>query len=82
MAEIDTLLGRILPAVEAAAGAYGVGMLARAESEATRATVRSEQRPLAPTLHRGTDAHSVSASATGNAGIIAIDDGATHGLYR
>ncbi|MFE3776405.1 hypothetical protein [Streptomyces sp. NPDC059122] len=64
MAEIDTLLGQIMPAVEAAAGAYGVGVLTRAEDEAAGATVRLGQRLLARILHRGPDSAPVEATVT------------------
>lgn len=68
MAEIDTLLGQIVPAVEAAVGAYGVGVLTRAEDEAAGATVRLGQRLLARILHRGTNTASVEAAVTDLAG--------------
>ncbi|SHN33330.1 hypothetical protein SAMN05216268_1392 [Streptomyces yunnanensis] len=68
LAEIDTLLDQIMPAVEAAAGAYGVGVLTRAEDEAAGATVRLGQRLLARILQRGTDAASVEATVTDLAG--------------
>ncbi|RXS81145.1 hypothetical protein EST92_16430 [Streptomyces sp. TM32] len=53
-----------MPAVEAAAGAYGVGVLTRAEDEAAEATVRLGQRLLARILHRGPDSASVEATVT------------------
>ncbi|GGU75109.1 hypothetical protein GCM10010211_46360 [Streptomyces albospinus] len=64
MVEIDTVLGQVVPAVEAAVGAYGVGVLTRAEDEAAGATVRLGQRLLARILHRGTDTASIEAAVT------------------
>ncbi|MDF3300179.1 hypothetical protein [Streptomyces tropicalis] len=64
MAEIDILLGQIMPVVEAAAGAYGVGVLTRAEDEAAGATVRLGQRLLARILHRDTNTASIEAAVT------------------
>ncbi|MGW1835214.1 hypothetical protein [Streptomyces sp. NPDC002067] len=68
MTEIDTLLGHVVPAVEAAVGAYGVGVLTRAEDEAAGATVRLGQRLLARILHRDTDTGSVKGAVTDLAG--------------
>ncbi|MYT34350.1 MULTISPECIES: hypothetical protein [unclassified Streptomyces] len=68
MTEIDTLLGQVMPAGEAAVGAYGVGVLTRTEDEAAGATVRLGQRLPARILHRGTDAVSVEVGVTDLAG--------------
>ncbi|MGW0994708.1 hypothetical protein [Streptomyces sp. NPDC002520] len=64
MVDVDTLLGQIVPAVEAAVGAYGVSVLTRAEDEAAQETVRLGQRLLARILHRGTNTESVEAAVT------------------
>lgn len=53
MNEIDTLAGQMLPAISAAVGAYGVGVLTRAEDGAADATVRLGQRLLALLFRRG-----------------------------
>lgn len=68
MADIDTLLGQVVPAVEAAVGAYGVGVLTRAEDEAAGETVRLGQRLLARILHRGANTASVEAAVIDLAG--------------
>jgi hypothetical protein len=68
LADIDTLLGQIVPAVEAAVGAYGVGVLTRVEDEAAGETVRLGHRLLARILHRGANAASVQAAVIDLAG--------------
>ncbi|MGW7252654.1 hypothetical protein [Streptomyces sp. NPDC054834] len=68
MVDVDTLLRQIVPAVEAAVGAYGVGVLTRAEDEAAGETVRLGQRLLAHILRRGANAASVEAAVTDLAG--------------
>lgn len=54
MAEIDTLVGEVASAVSLAVGAYGAGVLTRAEDAAADSTVRLGQRLLARMLHRPT----------------------------
>lgn len=61
---VDALLGQIVPAVEAAVGAYGVSVLTQAEDLAAGETVRLGQRLLARILNRGTDAASVEAAVS------------------
>ncbi|MGX1676350.1 hypothetical protein [Streptomyces sp. NPDC055400] len=53
MHEIDVLLGQIVPAIGAAAGAYGVAVLTTAEDQAAGATVRLGRRLLDRILNRG-----------------------------
>ncbi|WP_327710261.1 hypothetical protein OG912_18090 [Streptomyces sp. NBC_00464] len=59
MPEIDALLGQIVPAVQAAVSAYGVGVLARVEDrvvdQAAGETARLGQRLLDRILRRDTD---------------------------
>jgi hypothetical protein len=64
MPESDVLLGQIVPAVGAAVGAYGVGVLTRTEDGAAEATVRLGQRLLALILHRTADPVPVRAAVT------------------
>ena len=52
MPEVDALLGQIVPAISAAVGVYGTGVLTRAEDAAADETVRVGQRLLARILHR------------------------------
>lgn len=47
------VVGQIVPAVEAAVGAYGAGVLRRAEDTAADGTVRLGQRALARVFRRG-----------------------------
>jgi hypothetical protein len=62
MTDIDALLGQIVPAVEAAVGAYGVGVLTRVEDQAADETVRLGQRLLARILRRDASAAPVEAA--------------------
>ncbi|MFF2810835.1 hypothetical protein ACFVT2_27400 [Streptomyces sp. NPDC058000] len=55
MPEMDALLNQVMPAISAAVGAYGVGVLTRAEDEAADATVRLGHRLLARILHRSAE---------------------------
>jgi hypothetical protein len=50
--EVD-VLGQVVPAISAAVGAYGVGVLTRAEDAAADGTVRLGQRLLGRVLRRG-----------------------------
>lgn len=52
MHDVDTIVGQVVPMIGAAVGAYGEGVLSRAEDEAAEATVRLGQRVLARILHR------------------------------
>jgi hypothetical protein len=47
------VVGQVLPAVETAVGAYGAGVLTRAEDAAANETVRLGQRALARIFRRG-----------------------------
>jgi len=49
--EVDVILGQIVPAIGAAVGAYGTGVLTRAEDAAADATVSLGRRILAKILH-------------------------------
>ncbi|MFE2431671.1 hypothetical protein ACFXJ5_33690 [Streptomyces sp. NPDC059373] len=64
MLEIDALLGQAMPAVSAAVGAYGVGVLTKAESEAADTTVRLGQRVLARILRRSAQPAAIEAAVT------------------
>jgi hypothetical protein len=50
--EVDVILSQIVPAIGAAVGAYGTGILTRAEAAAADATVSLGHRILAKILHR------------------------------
>jgi hypothetical protein len=47
VAEVDVLVGQVVPAIGAAVGAYGAGVLTRVEDTAADATVSLGQRVLA-----------------------------------
>ncbi|WP_369185010.1 hypothetical protein [Streptomyces sp. Y1] len=64
MLELDALLGQVVPAVSAAVGAYGAGVLTRAEDEAADATVRLGQRLLNRILRRSPRPEPVVAAVT------------------
>ncbi|MFD8567660.1 hypothetical protein [Streptomyces sp. NPDC059639] len=64
MVDVDSLLGQIVPSVEAAVGAYGVAVLTRAEDTAAGETVRLGQRLLARILRRGAGTASIEAAVT------------------
>jgi hypothetical protein len=63
--EIDALLDQIVPAAEAAAVAYGMNVLARAQDETAGATVRLGQRLLTRVLHRGPEVDPVRVGVAG-----------------
>src|SRR5690348_2060604 len=52
VSEVDVILSQIVPAIGAAVGAYGTGVLTRAETAAADATVSLGRRILAKILHR------------------------------
>jgi hypothetical protein len=52
MSEVESLVGQAVPAIAAAVGAYGAGVLTQTEDAAAEATVRLGQRILARILHR------------------------------
>ncbi|WP_285569891.1 hypothetical protein [Streptomyces sp. RTGN2] len=62
MSDIDALLGQVVPAVQAAVSAYGVGVLTRVEDQAADETVRLGQRLLARILRRETGTAQVEAA--------------------
>ncbi|MFK4099822.1 hypothetical protein ACI2L1_07030 [Streptomyces sp. NPDC019531] len=64
MLELDTLLDQLVPATEAAAIAFGVSVLTRAQDETAGATVRLGQRLLGQILNRGAAADPVRVSVT------------------
>ncbi|MFE4519703.1 hypothetical protein ACFRMQ_36650 [Kitasatospora sp. NPDC056783] len=64
MLEMDALLGQVVPAVSAAVGAYGTGVLDRAEDEAADATIRLGQRLLNRILRRSPQHEPVVAAVT------------------
>ncbi|MEU3712078.1 hypothetical protein [Streptomyces catenulae] len=53
MTEIDTLLDRVVPAVEAAVGVHGAGARPRTEDPAADATVRRGPRPHSGIISTG-----------------------------
>jgi hypothetical protein len=55
LSEVDVLLGQVIPAVEAAVGAYGAGLLTRIVSDAVGASATLGERLLARIWHRVTD---------------------------
>jgi hypothetical protein len=55
MPDVDLLVGQSLPAMAAAVGTYGAGVLTRVEDGAADATVRLGQRLLARVLSRAGD---------------------------
>jgi len=59
VSEIDSLLGQLVPAVEAAVGVYGIRVLSVVEDEAANETVRLGQRLLDRIVHRGAQAEPV-----------------------
>ncbi|MFD0635537.1 hypothetical protein [Catenulispora yoronensis] len=62
MVEIEAVVGQAVPAISAAIGAYGVGVLTRAEDDAAEATVRLGQRVLGRILRRVPDRSPVEAA--------------------
>ena len=52
MPEIDMLVGQVVPAIGAAVGAYGAGVLTRVEENAADATVSLGQRVLTRLLRQ------------------------------
>lgn len=52
MLEVDVVLSQIVPAIGAAVGAYGTGVLVRTEAAAADATVSLGHRLLAKIMHR------------------------------
>ncbi|MEE4491411.1 hypothetical protein [Streptomyces sp. BE230] len=72
MTDIDALLGQIVPAVQAAVDAYGVGVLARIEDqvvdETAGETVRLGQRLLDRILRRDASTAPVTAAVADLAG--------------
>ncbi|MFF0393435.1 hypothetical protein ACFYS8_32765 [Kitasatospora sp. NPDC004615] len=64
MLDMDALLGQVVPAVSAAAGVYGAGILTRAEDEAADATVRLGHRLLNRILSRNPRPESVVDAVT------------------
>lgn len=55
MSEVDAILGQVIPAIEAAAGVYGAGLVARIESDAVGASASLGERLLARIWRRVTD---------------------------
>ncbi|WP_246577649.1 hypothetical protein [Actinospica durhamensis] len=51
MSELDVVVGQVVPVIGAAVGAYGAGVLTRAQDAAADATVTLGQRVLARLLH-------------------------------
>ena len=64
MLGVDVVIGQVVPAVGAAIGAYGVGVLSRAEDEAADATVRLGQRLLRLILRRSGRRASIESAVT------------------
>ena len=62
MPEIDSLLGQIVPAVEAAVGVYGAHVLTAVENEAAGETVQLGRRLLDRIVHRSDRAEPVRAA--------------------
>jgi hypothetical protein len=62
--EVDVILSQIVPAIGAAVGAYGTGVLTRAENAAADATVSLGRRILAKILHRAPQRAPLEAAVT------------------
>jgi hypothetical protein len=60
--DVEVVVGQIVPMIGTAVGAYGAGVLTRAEDEAAEATVRLGQRLLGRILHRAVDPAAVQAA--------------------